>query len=177
MHFEYLNIYVAQKLSCEVLAVISCYSLRDCQNLMLEALYDKICLPKCAGISLEINFEYLRISVAQKLTELLYFGSHLWKSYFFWKQDFLDNLFWPAYFFAKSFILTIYFWQLSAFDSWWQLLRKKIKCNFHLLPICELWCPMSMPNFSSAGCLGAQLESGTCARTEARTDRLDTKWI
>ena len=109
MHFEYLNIYVAQKLSCEVLAVISCYSLRDCQNLMLEALYDKICLPKCAGISLEINFEYLRISVAQKLTELLYFGSHLWKSDFFWKQDFLDNLFWPAYFFAKSFILTIYF--------------------------------------------------------------------
>ena len=101
MHFEYLNIYVAQKLSCEVLAVISCYSLRDCQNLMLEALYDKICLPKCAGISLEINFEYLRISVAQKLTELLYFGSHLWKSYFFLETRFFGQLILASLFFCQ----------------------------------------------------------------------------
>ena len=118
MHFEYLNIYVAQKLSCEVLAVISCYSLRDCQNLMLEALYDKICLPKCAGISLEINFEYLRISVAQKLTELLYFGSHLWKSYFFLETRFFGQLILASLFFCQI----IYFDKYYIFDMGSKLL-------------------------------------------------------
>ena len=43
---------------------------------MLEAFYDKNCLPKCAGNSLEMHFEYLNISVVQKLTELQIFGCH-----------------------------------------------------------------------------------------------------
>ena len=43
---------------------------------MLEALYDKTCLTKCFGNFLEMNFEYLNVSVAQKLTELQFFRSH-----------------------------------------------------------------------------------------------------
>ena len=42
---------------------------------MLEALYDKTCLPKCSGNSLNLHFEYLNVSVAQKLTELRFFYS------------------------------------------------------------------------------------------------------
>ena len=37
---------------------------------MLKAFYDKTCLPKCTGNSLEMEFEYLNVSVAQKLTDL-----------------------------------------------------------------------------------------------------------
>ena len=62
-------------------AVNSCYSSRDHRNL-LEALYDKTCLPNCVGNSLETHFLYLNISVSQKLTELQIFGCHLWKTYF-----------------------------------------------------------------------------------------------
>ena len=40
---------------------------------MLEALYEKTCLPKCSGNSLNLHFEYLNVSVAQKLTELRFF--------------------------------------------------------------------------------------------------------
>ena len=40
---------------------------------MLKALHQKTCLPKSSGNSLEMNFEYLNISVAQKLTELRFF--------------------------------------------------------------------------------------------------------
>ena len=40
---------------------------------MLEALYDKTCLPKCSGNWLEMHFEYLNVSVAQKLTEFWFF--------------------------------------------------------------------------------------------------------
>ena len=40
---------------------------------MLEALYQKTCLPKSSGNSLDMNFEDLNISVAQKLTELRFF--------------------------------------------------------------------------------------------------------
>ena len=49
---------------------------------MLEALYDKTYLEKCFGNSLEMHFEYLIISIAQKLTELPSFGCHLWKTWF-----------------------------------------------------------------------------------------------
>ena len=42
---------------------------------MLETLYEKTCLPKCSGNSLNLHFEYLNVSVAQKLTELHFFGS------------------------------------------------------------------------------------------------------
>ena len=55
-------------------AVNSCYSCRDRRKRMLEALYDKTCLPKCSGNWLEMHFEYLNVSVAQKLTELWIFG-------------------------------------------------------------------------------------------------------
>ena len=34
---------------------------------MLQALYDKIYLPKCAENWMEMNFEYLNISLDQKL--------------------------------------------------------------------------------------------------------------
>ena len=40
---------------------------------MLEAFYDKTCLAKCSGNCLEMHFEYLHVSVAQKLTELQIF--------------------------------------------------------------------------------------------------------
>ena len=41
---------------------------------MLEALYQKTCLPKSSGNFLDMNFEYLNVSVAQELTEIYYFG-------------------------------------------------------------------------------------------------------
>ena len=41
---------------------------------MLEAFYDKTCLAKCFENCLEMHFEYLHVSVAQKLTELRIFG-------------------------------------------------------------------------------------------------------
>ena len=40
---------------------------------MLEALYDKTCLPKCSENWLEMHIEYLNVSVAQKLTEFWFF--------------------------------------------------------------------------------------------------------
>ena len=43
---------------------------------MLEALYEKTCLPKCSGNTLNLHFEYLNDSVAQKITELQIFGCH-----------------------------------------------------------------------------------------------------
>ena len=43
---------------------------------MLGAFYDKTCLAKCSGNSLEMHFKYLHVSVAQKLTELQIFGCH-----------------------------------------------------------------------------------------------------
>ena len=43
---------------------------------MLEAFYDKTCLAKCSGNYLEMHFEYLHVSVAQKLTKLQIFGCH-----------------------------------------------------------------------------------------------------
>ena len=43
---------------------------------MLEAFYDKTCLAKCFGNCLEMHFEYLHVSVAQKLIELQIFGCH-----------------------------------------------------------------------------------------------------
>ena len=43
---------------------------------MLEAFYDKTCLTKCSGNCLEMHFEYLHVSVPQKLTELQIFGCH-----------------------------------------------------------------------------------------------------
>ena len=52
----------------------SCYSRRYHRNSMLEAFYDKTCLAKCFGNCLEMHFEYLHVSVAQKLTELRIFG-------------------------------------------------------------------------------------------------------
>ena len=41
---------------------------------MLESFYDKTCLAKCSGNCLEMHFEYSHVSVAQKLTELHFFG-------------------------------------------------------------------------------------------------------
>ena len=41
---------------------------------MLEAFYDKTYLAKCSGNCLEMHFEYLHVSVAQKLTELQIFA-------------------------------------------------------------------------------------------------------
>ena len=41
---------------------------------MLDALYEKTRLAKCSGICLEMHFEYLNVSVAQKLTELQFFS-------------------------------------------------------------------------------------------------------
>ena len=43
---------------------------------MLEALYQETCLPKCSVNSLDMNFECLNVSVAQKLTELQFFLYH-----------------------------------------------------------------------------------------------------
>ena len=40
---------------------------------MLETFYDKTCLAKYIGNRLEMHFEYLPVSVAQKLTELRIF--------------------------------------------------------------------------------------------------------
>ena len=40
---------------------------------MLEAFYEETCLLKCSGNWLEMHFEYLNVSVAQKLTELWIF--------------------------------------------------------------------------------------------------------
>ena len=40
---------------------------------MLEAFFDITCLAKCFGNCLEMHFEYLHVSVAQKLTELRFF--------------------------------------------------------------------------------------------------------
>ena len=48
-------------------------------------------------------FEYLIISVAQKLAELQIFGSNIWKTYFFGKMIFLDNWFCPTDLFVNSF--------------------------------------------------------------------------
>ena len=77
LHFEYFNISVAQKLTklsfFGSAAVKSCYSSHGCQKSMLEALYKKTCLPKCSRNSLNLHFDYLNISVAQKLTELRFF--------------------------------------------------------------------------------------------------------
>ena len=72
---------------CLSSAVDSCYH-RNGWNSMLEAFYDKTCLSKCVGNSLEMIFEYLNISVAQKLTELQILSSNLWKTYFFGKMIF-----------------------------------------------------------------------------------------
>ena len=44
---------------------------------MLEALYQKTCFPKSSGNSLDMNFEYLNVSLSQKLTELLFFYQQL----------------------------------------------------------------------------------------------------
>ena len=44
---------------------------------MLEASFAKVCLAKCSGNFLDMNFEYLNVSVAQKLTKLQFFGCHL----------------------------------------------------------------------------------------------------
>ena len=41
---------------------------------LCQAFYDKTCLAKCFGNRLEMHFEYLHNSVAQKLTELQFFG-------------------------------------------------------------------------------------------------------
>ena len=43
---------------------------------MLEALYDKTCLPKCVRNSLQMQFEYINVSVAQNLTKLGIIGWH-----------------------------------------------------------------------------------------------------
>ena len=110
-------------------AVNSCYSCHNHRNLMLEALYDKTCLPNCVGNSLEMHFEYLNISVAQKLTELRIFGCHLWKSYFletwfFCTTDFGQLIFLPTHLFGQLifdnslFCLTHFFDQLN----FWQLI-------------------------------------------------------
>ena len=112
----------------------SCYSHRDRQYSMLEALYDKTCLPKCVGNSLEMHFECLNISVPQKLTKLQIFGCNLWKTYFLERRFFgqlvlanwsscqliyLDNWFLTTNFFA----LLIIFYQLNL-DNWflWQMI-------------------------------------------------------
>ena len=42
---------------------------------MSEALYEKICLPKCLGNLLNMNFEYLNIYEAKKLPSYHLFGS------------------------------------------------------------------------------------------------------
>ena len=42
----------------------------------VESLYDKTCIAKYFGNSQEMHFEYLNVSVAQKLTELQNFGCH-----------------------------------------------------------------------------------------------------
>ena len=44
------------------------------KNSMLEAFYGKTCFANCFGNCLEMNFEYLNVFVAQKLTELRIFG-------------------------------------------------------------------------------------------------------
>ena len=43
---------------------------------MLEAFYDKTCLANCSGNCLEMHFEYLHVSVAQKLNELQIVGCY-----------------------------------------------------------------------------------------------------
>ena len=47
---------------------------------MFEALYQKTCFPKSSGNSLNMNFEHLNVSVAQKLIELQNFGLQLLKA-------------------------------------------------------------------------------------------------
>ena len=61
--------------SCQQLslAVNSCFFYHDRRKSTLEASYAKVCLAKCSGNWLEMNFEYWNFSVAQKLTELRFF--------------------------------------------------------------------------------------------------------
>jgi len=104
-------------------AVNSCYSCHDYRNWMLEALYDKTCLPNYVGNSLEMHFEYLNISVAQKLTQLWIFGCHLWKTYFletwfFCTTDYGQLIFLPTYFLDNLFLTTHFFAWLIFLTNW-----------------------------------------------------------
>ena len=68
MHFEYSQFSVAQKLT--KLLIFGCQQLLIAVTLIAIAYYNKICLSKCVGNYLEMHFEYLHVSVAQKPSEL-----------------------------------------------------------------------------------------------------------
>ena len=61
---------------------------------------------------------------------------------------------------------------LTAVDSWWQLSQIFFDGIF-IYPLKLIL----VPNFSSSGCLGAQLESVTYGRTDVRTDRRQVRIV
>ena len=96
---NHLRMYIIMLMSEQLsTAVISCqqlfFSCRDRRKSMLEASYAKVCLAKCSGNCLEMNFEYWNFSVAQKLTELrifFFFSSpNIWAVFFLTRKYYVS---------------------------------------------------------------------------------------
>ena len=71
MNFECLNVSVAQKLTeLQFFLYQQLLLTSGLPTTNVRGLLSKSCLPKSFGNFLDMNFEYLKVSVAQKLTEL-----------------------------------------------------------------------------------------------------------